>query len=321
MIEVRNLTKRYGPHTAVDGLTFTIREGQVLGFLGPNGAGKTTTMNMLAGYLPPTEGSILIGGTDLAQDSIKAKQMIGYLPEVPPLYPDLTVTEELLFMAGLRGVPRTKRQEEVRRVMEKMDLEAVKTRLIRNLSKGYRQRCGMAQAMIGDPDILLLDEPTSGLDPRQITEMRALIKELGKKHTVLVSSHILSEVSEICDTVLILSEGKIAASGTPSDLARENTGTRVRFLTKGTEGEIREALRTIPAGKTLQTWQEGELRGAELSGSGEGDIRAAVSKALFAAGLPVYEIRAEKRSLEDIFLMKTKKGTQSEGEKERADDL
>lgn len=219
VIEVSGLTKRYGKNTAVDHLSFQVKKGQIYGFLGPNGAGKTTTMNMLTGYLAPTEGQIRIDGHDISEEPVEARRCIGYLPEIPPLYLDMTPQEYLRFAAELKGVAKEKRESEVERVMEKTQIQDMQERLIRHLSKGYRQRVGLAQALLGDPEVLILDEPMVGLDPKQIIEIRELIRSLGKKHTVILSSHILSEITSICDHVMIISHGKLAASDTPENLS------------------------------------------------------------------------------------------------------
>ena len=219
VIEVSGLTKRYGKNTAVDHLSFRVKKGQIYGFLGPNGAGKTTTMNMLTGYRAPTEGQIRIDGHDISEEPVEARRRIGYLPEIPPLYLDMTPLEYLRFAAELKGVAKEKRESEVERVMEKTQIQDMQERLIRHLSKGYRQRVGLAQALLGDPEVLILDEPMVGLDPKQIIEIRELIRSLGKKHTVILSSHILSEITSICDHVMIISHGKLAASDTPENLS------------------------------------------------------------------------------------------------------
>ena len=219
VIEISGLTKRYGKNTAVDHLSFRVKKGQIYGFLGPNGAGKTTTMNMLTGYLAPTEGQIRIDGHDISEEPVEARRRIGYLPEIPPLYLDMTPLEYLRFAAELKGVAKEKRESEVERVMEKTQIQDMQERLIRHLSKGYRQRVGLAQALLGDPEVLILDEPMVGLDPKQIIEIRELIRSLGKKHTVILSSHILSEITSICDHVMIISHGKLAASDTPENLS------------------------------------------------------------------------------------------------------
>ena len=218
MIEVKNLCKNYGGHRAIEDLTFTLEKGHVYGFLGPNGAGKSTTMNIITGCLAATSGYVLIDGMDIFENAVKAKKLIGYLPEIPPLYPDMTVFEYLSFIAEVKGVPKENTTEELFKVMTETNTEEVGHRLIKNLSKGYRQRVGIAQALIGDPEIIILDEPTAGLDPKQIIEIRELIIALGKEHTVILSSHILSEVQAVCDYILIISEGKLVANDTAGNL-------------------------------------------------------------------------------------------------------
>ena len=219
VIEVSELTKRYGKNVAVDHLSFRVKKGQIYGFLGPNGAGKTTTMNMMTGYLAPEEGKVVINGHDISEEPVAARKCIGYLPEIPPLYLDMTPFEYLQFAAELKGVPKEKRTKEIERVMEQTQIRDMQERLIRHLSKGYRQRVGLAQALLGDPEVLILDEPMVGPDPKQIIEIRELIRSLGKKHTVILSSHILSEIASVCDHVLIISHGKLAASDTPENLS------------------------------------------------------------------------------------------------------
>ncbi len=218
MIEVRNLVKKYGDHVAVDHLNFTVEKGKIYGFLGPNGAGKSTTMNMITGYIASTEGDILIDGHNILEEPEEAKKKIGYLPELPPLYQDMTAREYLEFAAELKGIPKEKRQGNINGVMSTTKIQNVKDRLIKNLSKGYKQRVGLAQALLGDPEVLILDESMVGLDPKQIIEIRVLIRSLGKKHTVILSSHILSEITSICDHVMIISHGKLVASDTPENL-------------------------------------------------------------------------------------------------------
>lgn len=225
MIQVKKLVKKYGGHVAVDDLTFTVEQGKIYGFLGPNGAGKTTTMNVMTGYIAANGGTVIIDGHDILKEPLKAKACIGYLPEVPPLYPDMTVREFLLFAAELKKLPKTERKKQVQELMERLELDEMKNRLIRNLSKGYRQRVGLAQALVGNPKVLILDEPMVGLDPKQIIEMRDLIKGLAGEHTVILSSHILSEISAVCDHIMIISRGKLAASGSPDELQKMMQGT------------------------------------------------------------------------------------------------
>ena len=230
MIEVSNLTKKYGGHLAVDDVSFTVEDGQIYGLLGPNGAGKSTIMNILTGYLSATSGQVTVAGHPLPEDADEAKACVGYLPEQPPLYPEMTVGEYLNFVAELKKVPRAQRKEQVLRAARRTGLEKVLPRLIRSLSKGYKQRVGIAQALLGSPKIIILDEPTVGLDPAQVIEMRKLIRELGKAHTVILSSHILSEVQAVCQQVLILSKGKLAASGTLQELTADGRSLEEVFL-------------------------------------------------------------------------------------------
>ena len=220
MIEVKNLVKRYGNHLALDNVSFTIQKGEVVGFLGPNGAGKSTTMNIITGYLSSTEGDVLVDGVSVLEQPEKAKQKIGYLPELPPLYTDMTVNEYLSFVCDLKGVPAKQKEETLARVTKQARISDVRKRLIRNLSKGYKQRVGIAQALVGDPELLILDEPTVGLDPKQITEVRDLIKNLSEEHTLIISSHILAEVQAVCDRVIIINKGRIVATDTPDNLAK-----------------------------------------------------------------------------------------------------
>lgn len=230
MIEVSNLVKRYGDHTAVDYLSFQIEKGKIYGFLGPNGAGKSTTMNMITGYIASTEGTVTIDGHDILEEPEKAKKCIGYLPEQPPLYFDMTVLEYMKFAADLKKIPKDKKKAMIEEVMDMVKITDMKNRLIKNLSKGYRQRVGLAQAILGYPEVIILDEPTVGLDPKQIIEIRDLIKSLKKKHTVILSSHILSEVSAICDYVLIISHGKLVASDTPDNLGKLAAGSNLSLI-------------------------------------------------------------------------------------------
>ena len=230
MIEVKNITKKYGSFTAVDNISFKIEEGEIIGLLGPNGAGKSTTMNMITGYIEPTEGEISIEGYDISKKSKKAKAQIGYMPEGVPLYSDLTVKEFVTYMAELKKVDRKTRKEKVEKIIEQTGLKEVEKKLTRNLSRGYKQRVSMAGALVGEPKILILDEPTVGLDPKQITEIRALIKELGKTHTIILSSHILSEVSQICNKVIIINKGKIVAIDTPENLEKKVSTNNATYV-------------------------------------------------------------------------------------------
>ena len=321
MIEVKNLVKRYGSHLAVEGLSFRVEKGQVYGLLGPNGAGKSTTMNIITGYLSPTEGEILVAGHDIVEESEAAKKSIGYLPESPPLYLDMTAREYIGFVMGLKRVPREARAAESARVMEITGIADVSGKLMRHLSKGYRQRVGIAQALVGDPPIVILDEPTVGLDPKQIIEIRSLIRSLGKKHTVILSSHILSEVSAICDHVLIISHGKLAASDTPENLRRMTEGERtLRITAKGTEQAFDAAIRGISAIRAA-SYTPSEEKGAicaSLTSGPEDDVREAVFYALAAAKCPILAMETVGKSLEDVFLELT--ADDETPEKEEAHD-
>lgn len=253
MIEVKDLVKRYSKNTAVDHLNFHVQKGQIYGFLGPNGAGKSTTMNMMTGYLALTEGRILINGYDVAEEPMEARKCIGYLPEIPPLYPDMTVLEYLRFAAELKQVPKNERSTEIERVMDETRIKDMENRLIRHLSKGYKQRVGLAQALLGDPEVLILDEPMVGLDPKQIIEIRELIRGLGQKHTVILSSHILSEISSICDHVLIISNGKLVASDTPENLGSYMKHTDAMELqVRGSKEACEQAIELLKQVKGLE---------------------------------------------------------------------
>ena len=261
MIEVKNLVKKYGNHTAVDHLNFTIEEGHVYGFLGPNGAGKSTTMNIMTGYLGATEGEVLINGHDILKEPEEAKRQIGYLPELPPLYMEMTVREYLEFVAELKGIAKKKRGESINEVEKMVKIWEVENRLIKNLSKGYRQRVGLAQAVLGFPEIIILDEPSVGLDPKQIIEIRELIRQLAKKHTVILSSHILAEVREVCDYILIISKGKLVASDTPENLER-NLGDSdlIEIETKADPDEVRRILETVDGIQSIWKMESHGLR-------------------------------------------------------------
>lgn len=304
MIEVSHLTKRYGSHLALDDLSFTIPEGQIYGLLGPNGAGKSTTMNILTGCLAATSGRVRIDGVDIFEDPMAAKKHLGYLPELPPLYMDRTPEEYLRFVARAKGIGEVR--GELERVMALTQITDVKDRLIRNLSKGYRQRVGIAQAILGDPDIIILDEPTVGLDPRQITEIRELIQKLGENKTVILSSHILSEVQTVCDSILILSRGKLVACDTPDNLERLLTGGTALELEADTQPERLEKLLGNLPGVTGLTVGEtaGKHAWARLE-TGKENLET-LSKAVFfrlcEEKLPLLRLTPAKASLEDIFL-------------------
>ena len=307
MIELKNLVKRYGDHLAVDHLNLTIEDGRIYGFLGPNGAGKSTTMNLMTGYLGPTEGQILVDGHDILEEPEEAKRSIGYLPELPPLYLEMTVEEYLDFCARLKQVPRQKREEQKRRVMARVQIKAVAGRLIKNLSKGYRQRVGLAQALLGDPKTLILDEPTVGLDPKQIIEIRQLIRELGREHTVILSSHILSEVQAVCDQILILHHGKLLASDTPEHLEETLRGTgRLEITAKCSTAQAREILRPV-AGVTASESRDNAdgTSTLTLDTAGGDDPREALFFAFARKETALLEMHTNSASLEQVFLEMT----------------
>ena len=305
MIEVENLTKKYGSHIAVDHLSFRIDRGVIYGFLGPNGAGKSTTMNIMTGYIAATEGTVKINGYDILKEPEKAKKSIGYLPEIPPVYIDMTVYEYLKFVAELKKVPKGERKEQIEDIMKQTRVEEVRDRLIKNLSKGYKQRVGLAQAMIGYPEVIILDEPTVGLDPKQIIEIRSLIRELAKKHTVILSSHILSEVSAVCDHIMIISKGKLVASDTPEGLITMMKGGRQLTLSvKGKREKLEEILKGLPLVKeyTFKETKEEEFVCVMLNIEGEEDIRENLFYWLAEAKMPIMELTVVEKSLEDVFL-------------------
>lgn len=317
MIEVTNLTKRYGSHVAVNHLSFRVEKGQIYGFLGPNGAGKSTTMNILTGYLAPTEGTVTIGGTDIQKEPEEAKKKIGYLPEIPPLYTEMTVEEYLKFAAELKKLPRAERKEQVEQVMEMTQITDMRGRLIRNLSKGYRQRVGLAQAILGNPEVIILDEPSVGLDPKQIIEIRDLIRKLGENHTVILSSHILSEVSAVCDHIMIISHGQLVASDSPEGLQKLMSGTPELLLTvKGDYEAVKDALAGVADVDIVENLGETEEHCVKIriTAKENADIREDVFYVLAAAKLPILEMNKEQKSLEDIFL----ELTSSTGEEEKA---
>ena len=305
MIEVKNLVKKYGDHTAVDHLSFQIEKGKIYGFLGPNGAGKSTTMNMITGYIASTEGTVSIDGHDILEEPKKAKKCIGYLPEQPPLYFDMTVLEYMKFAADLKKIPKDKKKAMIEEVMDMVKITDMKNRLIKNLSKGYRQRVGLAQAILGYPEVIILDEPTVGLDPKQIIEIRDLIKSLKKKHTVILSSHILSEVSAVCDYVLIISHGKLVASDTPDNLSKLAAGANnINLLAKGEKDNIRQHLLEIPGVKEITIDKKTGVEGWNITVSTEEnrDIREEIFYKMAENHCPILEMQSRKVSLEEIFL-------------------
>ena len=303
MIEVRHLSKRYGTHLAVDDLSFSIDRGVVYGFLGPNGAGKSTTMNIMTGCLGATEGEVLIDGHNVAEEPMEAKKHIGYLPELPPLYGDMTPEEYLRFVARAKGLRREESARQIETVMEKTRIADVRRRLIRNLSKGYRQRVGIAQALLGNPEVIILDEPTVGLDPAQIIEIRELIRELGKEHTLVLSSHILSEVQAVCDSILILSKGRLVACDTAENLTKLMRGREnLRLLTRAEEETVRPIVEKVDGVESLTFAEEDGLTAVDVTSVEGRDIREALFNAFAEAKVPLLELRTEKASLEDVFL-------------------
>ena len=308
MIEVKDIVKRYGNHVAVDHVSFTINDGQIYGLLGPNGAGKSTTMNILTGYLCANEGTVTINGYDIFKQPEKAKKEIGYLPEIPPLYTDMTVYEYLQFVCELKKVGYASIPEEISRVCEKTGIGDVQNRLINNLSKGYKQRVGIAQALIGSPSIVILDEPTVGLDPLQIIEIRNLIKELGKEHTVILSSHILSEVSAVCDEILIISHGRLVACDTPENLSKMSEGhMELGVLVKGDMDVVKAAVSSIDdiIGCTYTETEEGVS--LEITTENNVDVREKLFYVLAGNRLPILEMKSITASLEDVFIDLTSK--------------
>lgn len=303
MIEVKHLVKKYGEHLAVDDLSFTIEPGKIYGFLGPNGAGKSTTMNIMTGYIGATSGQVLIDGHDIFEEPMEAKRNVGYLPEIPPLYVDMTVDEYLMFGAKLKKIPKKNRTESVEEVKELAGLASVENRLIKNLSKGYRQRVGIAYAVLGLPDIIILDEPTVGLDPKQIIEIRELIKKLSEKHTVILSSHILSEVSAVCDYVLIISEGKLVASDTIDNLNKLMEDTNeLKLKFKCDEERVRAFFESMSQISDLVITHEGDYVVAHFQYDGTDQTIEDISLGCATNKLIVYGMDKITKSLEDLFL-------------------
>ena len=305
MIEVQHLTKRYGPTTAVDDVSFRVEKGEVLGFLGPNGAGKTTTMRVLTGYMPPTEGRAVVAGYDIFDQPIEAKRRIGYLPETPPLYPEMTVRDYLLFVSRIKGVPRAERKTRVADVMERTRVADMAKRHCGKLSKGYRQRVGLAQALLHNPEVLILDEPTAGLDPKQIIETRELIKQLGGDHTVILSTHILPEVSQTCHRVVIINKGRVVAVDTPDNLTSRLRGSETLFVQVDAtaDGDVRTALAAVPGvTQVSQTDTRGSVASYEVNSESGRDVRRELSSAVVARGWGLLELRPLRMSLEEVFL-------------------
>ena len=311
MIEVRNLTKKYGDHFAVQDISFSLEKGKIYGLLGPNGAGKSTTMNIMTGYIAATSGEVIIEGHDIFKEAEEAKKHIGYLPEIPPLYMDMTVWEYLFTVADLKGVPKSERKSMIGDVMEKVMITNMKDRLINNLSKGYKQRVGIAQTLIGNPDIIILDEPTVGLDPKQIIEIRTLIKQLGEDHTVLISSHILSEIGAVCDHVVIINKGHLVVSDSTENLEKLFKGQDILCLSaQGELEKIQNILREFPALSIadMKEAEEAETYRFQLKVQDQADYRKQLFFRFAEAGIPLLEISRAGMSLEDIFLEITEEG-------------
>lgn len=314
MIQVDNLVKKYSDRPVVNNLTFTVDKGQIYGFLGPNGAGKSTTMNIMTGYIAASSGTVIINGYDILKEPEKAKRCIGYLPEIPPLYTDMTVWEYLLFVAELKKVPKKERNSHVDKIIKMVHIEDVVGRLIRNISKGYKQRVGLAQALIGDPEVLILDEPMVGLDPKQIIEMRELIKSLAKEHTIILSSHILSEVSAVCDHIMIISDGKLAASGSPQELQEMMRGrSELEVVVMGMKEQVEEIVKAIDGVISYEIYDADESDSVRIliHAAEQEDMRKPLSLAMSGAGLPILSMNRIEKSLEDIFLELTNSETSS----------
>ena len=310
MIEVKNLVKRYGDFAAVDDLSFTVNDGEILGFLGPNGAGKSTTMNMITGYISATEGDVIIEGYNMFEEPEKAKQCIGYLPEIPPVYPDMRVREYLNFVANLRKVPRKERKAEVDRVMDLARVDHMQRKLIKHLSKGYRQRVGVAQALLGNPKVIILDEPTVGLDPMQISWMREFIRSLAKEHTVILSSHILFEVNAVCDRVLIINHGKKIIIDTPEQVIHTIGGTDgIYVAAKTTREDLAKILSGVDGINNIREERAPEegVSACSVFPKEGADIREQIFKAFSSADVTLLEMRSETKTLEEVFIALTGK--------------
>jgi len=311
VIEVQHLTKRYGPTTAVDDVSFRVERGEVLGFLGPNGAGKTTTMRVLTGYMPPSEGKAIVAGYDVSEQPIEAKRRTGYLPETPPLYPEMTVRDYLAFVARIKGVPRGDRKARVNTVMERTRVADMANRHCSKLSKGYRQRVGLAQALLHNPEVLILDEPTAGLDPKQIIETRDLIKGLGGDHTVILSTHILPEVSQTCHRIVIINKGRVVAVDTPDNLTSRLSGSETLYVKVDAPGaDVTRTLEAIPGiTRVAPADARGSLAGFEVNSETGRDVRRELAAAVVRQGWGLLELRPLRMSLEEVFLHLTTEDT------------
>ena len=325
MITIDNLTKYYGSNRAVNHISFTINDNEILGFLGPNGAGKSTTMNMIAGYLPMSDGTVNICGSDITQEPVKAKSNIGYLPEIPPVYPDMKIKEYLSFCAGLKKVPRSKRGDEIERVMKLLKIKEVEGKLIRNLSKGFKQRVGFAQALLGDPKFLILDEPTVGLDPNQVAEVRALIKSLKQGHSVIFSSHILSEVSAVCDRVVIINKGDIRAMDTIENLEKSFASSLVLHIK--VKGDRTKAASVIELTNGVKSILAADDEGndicsftVELEGEADSIMNSIISECI-RNGIGILEIYTDKPNLENVFIELINRPAKKSGLQELLDEM
>jgi ABC-2 type transport system ATP-binding protein len=304
VIEVQHLTKRYGPVTAVDDVSFRVEKGEILGFLGPNGAGKTTTMRVLTGYMPATEGKAIVAGYDVFAEPIEAKRRTGYLPETPPLYPEMTVRDYLMFVSRIKGVPRSERKSRVGTVMKRVRVDDMAERHCSKLSKGYRQRVGLAQAILHNPDVLILDEPTAGLDPKQIIETRQLIKELAGDHTIILSTHILPEVSQTCQRVVIINKGHVVAVDTPENLTARLRGSESMYVqVDAPDADVRSALQAVPGvTRVAPADSRGPIVAFEIDSESGRDVRRELASTIVTRGWGLLELRPMRMSLEEIFL-------------------
>lgn len=311
MIEVKNVTKKYGSFTAVHDISFTINDGEIVGFLGPNGAGKSTTMNIITGFIEQTDGTVVVNGYDTIKKSKKAKREIGYMPEGVPLYMDLTVKEFVSYMADLRRVNRTQKKEDILKILKETGLDTMQNKLIKNLSRGQKQRVSLAGTLVGNPKVLILDEPTVGLDPKQITEIRSLIKNLGKKHTVILSSHILSEVSQICDKVIIINNGKIVAIDTPENLEKKVSNNNVVYVTvednENKVDTIKDSIEGIQSIKLIKT-NEDKTKQYEITGNENVNLNKLIFNEFAKKDITIFELKKAEATLEDAFMKIIKEG-------------
>jgi ABC-2 type transport system ATP-binding protein len=316
VIEVQHLTKRYGRVTAVEDVSFRVERGEILGFLGPNGAGKTTTMRILTGYMPATEGKAIVAGFDVFDQPVEAKRRTGYLPETPPLYPDMTVAEYLSFVAKIKGVPSAGRTDRIRTVMERTRIADMANRQCAKLSKGYRQRVGLAQAILHNPDVLILDEPTAGLDPKQIIETRQLIKELAGDHTIILSTHILPEVSQTCQRVVIINKGHVVAVDTPKNLTARLRGSETMYVqVDASGGDAAASLMRVPGvTRVAESDKSGAVVGYEVESERGQDVRRELARSIVSSGWGLLELRPMRMSLEEIFLSLTTEENQAAAE-------